>query len=202
MEVLVIARKLAVELSLDAGDRLVATTKAGPLPARLLDLLKAARSDLVAMLKGQAQPPFGAKRPVDCTEVQWDTALLGLHHFLAGGHAGRALACGWSRPDLFSVPDRWSQIRLTGAGWLIGEWDIAAVDAEAITVSPPWSPSSQLKFRRQDDLHRLAAVTKVIPAAVPMPKVVRDSVADEAAISRFEEAAEALFGRGIEVVRR
>jgi hypothetical protein len=132
--------------------------------------------------------------PVDCTEVQWDTALLGLHHFLAGGHAERALACGWSRPELFNVPNRSSQIRLTGAAWLIGEWDVAAVDAEAITVSPPWSQSSQLKFRRQDDLHRLAAVTNVMPAAVPIPKVVRDSAADEVAISRFEEAAEATRG--------
>jgi hypothetical protein len=137
-----------------------------------------------------------------------------LHHFLAGGHAERALACGWSHSELFNVPDRWSQIRLTGAAWLIGEWNIAAVDVEAITVSPPWSPISELKFRRQDDLRQLATATKCTPEALPeaeagvvagvvsyMADKVKVSTSDEAAIARFKAAAEVLFGQGVEVVR-
>jgi hypothetical protein len=216
IEVIAIARRLGVKLSMDGDRKLVAETKAGPLPASLLALLKAARPDLVAILKWRdpEQSPFGIKRPLDATEVQWDAALLGLHHFLGGGWSDWALALGWSHPELFNVPARWSQIRLTGAALLVGEWNIMSIDSGALVVSPPWSPSSQLKFRRHDDLRQLATATKCTQVALPeaeaglvadvvsyMADKVKVSTSDEAAIARFKAAAEALFGQGVEVVR-
>jgi hypothetical protein len=178
-------------------------------------MLKGARDELVHILKWRdpEQAPFGIKRPLDATEVQWDAALLGLHRFIRGGWDKRALALGWSHPELFNVPDRWSQIRRTGAALLVGEWNILSIDSGALVVSPPWSPSSQLKFRRQDDLRQLATATKCTPEALPEAEVglvagvvgyMADKVkvsTDEAAIARFKAAAEALFGQGVEVVR-
>ena len=167
--VLAVARRLGVKLSLDGDGMLVAETKVGTLPATLLAMLKGARDDLVAILKWRdpEQAPFSIKRPLDATEVQWDAALLGLHHFLGGGWSDWALALGWSHPELFNVPARWSQIRLTGAALLVGEWNILSFDCGALVVSPPWSPISQLKFRRQDDLRQLATATKCTPEALP-----------------------------------
>ena len=212
--VLAVARRLGVKLSLDGDGMLVAETKVGTLPATLLAMLKGARDDLVAILKWRdpEQAPFSIKRPLDATEVQWDAALLGLHHFLGGGWSDWALALGWSHPELFNVPARWSQIRLTGAALLVGEWNILSIDSGALVVSPPWSPSSQLKFRRQDDLRQLAPATKCTPEALPeaglvagvvgyMADKVKVSTSDEAAIARFKAAAEPLFGQGVEVVR-
>ena len=214
IEVIAVARRLGVKLSLDGDGKLVAETKAGPLPASLFDLLKRARDDLVHILKWRdpEQAPFGIKRPLDATEVQWDAALLGLHHFLGGGWSDSALALGWSHPELFNVPARWSQIRLTGVALLVGEWNILSIESGALVVSRPWSPSSQLKFRRQDDLRQLATATKCTPEALPeaglvagvvsyMADKVKVSTSDEAAIARFKGAAEALFGQGVEVVR-
>jgi hypothetical protein len=216
MAVIAIARRLGVKLSLDGDGKLIAETKAGPLPASLLDLLKGTRDDLVHILKWRdpERAPFGIKRPLDCTEVQWDAALLGLHRFLGGGWSDWALGLGWSHPELFNVPARWSQIRLTGAALLVGEWNILSIDSEALVVSPPWSPSSQLKFRRQDDLRQLATTAKCTPVALLeaepglvagvvsyMADKVKVSTSDDAAIARFKVAAEPLFGQGVEVVR-
>jgi hypothetical protein len=170
LTVFAVARRLDVRLDLRDG-KLVAATKAGPLPTALLGLLKANRADVVAILEGRAQPPFGARRPRDCTEVQWDAALRGLHHFFAGGWDQQALALGWSHAELFNLPALWSQIRLTGVGWLIGEWNVLAVDGEAISVQAPWSPLSRLAFRRSDELHRAVAV------AEPVAKVLSDAEA-------------------------
>jgi hypothetical protein len=160
------ARNSGVRLSLD-GDKIVA--EAARVPSSVVGQIKAVRPDIVAILKGRdpARAPFGIERPLDCTELQWDTALLGLHHFIAGGHAERGQALGWSHSELFNVPALWSQVRLTGAGWLIGEWQVTSVTAEEITITPPWSPSSQLKFRRQDDLRQLAMATKCALEALP-----------------------------------
>ena len=214
--VLAVARRLGVKLSLDGDGMLVAETKVGTLPATLLAMLKGARDDLVAILKWRdpEQAPFSIKRPLDATEVQWDAALLGLHHFLGGGWSDSALALGWSHPELFNVPARWNQIRLTGAALLVGEWNIMSIDSGALVVSPPWSPSSQLKFRRQEDLRQLATATTCTPEALPeteaglvagvvsyMADKLKVSTSDEAAVARFKAAAEALFGQGVEVVR-
>jgi hypothetical protein len=184
LEALAAARKADVKLSID-GDKLIAET-IGPLPEQLHDLLKGARDDVVHILRWRdpEQAPFGIKRPLDATEVQWDAALLGLHRFIRGGWDKRALALGWSHPD-----------------------------SGALVVSPPWSPSSQLKFRRQDDLRQLATANKCTPEALPeaeadlvagvvsyMADEVKVSISDEAAIALFKAAAEALFGQGVEVV--
>jgi hypothetical protein len=211
--VLAVARKLGVKLRVD-GDKLVATTDVGPLPATLLAMLKGARDDLVHILewRNPEQAPFGIKRPLEATEVQWDAALLGLHRFIRGGWDKRALALGWSHPELFNVPARWNQIRLTGAALLVGEWNILSIDSGALIVSPPWSPSSQLKFRRQDDLRQLATANMCTPEALPeaglvagvvsyVADKVKVSLSDEVAIARFKAAAGALFGQGVEVVR-
>jgi hypothetical protein len=205
------ARKVAVKLSLD-GDRIIAESPYG-VPDEVVEKLRAHRLDVLHILKWRdpAQAPFGVRRPPDATIEQWDAALLGLHHFFAGKWDERAEACGWSHPELFNVPTRWSQIRLTGAALLVGEWNILSIDSGALVVSPPWSPSSQLKFRRQDDLRQLATATKCTPEALPEaePGMVAGivsymadevSISDEAAIARFKAAAEALFGQGVEVV--
>jgi hypothetical protein len=161
------ARRVAVKLGLDA-DKIVAESPYG-VPDGVIVQLRAHRREILHIVKWRdpAQAPFGIKRPLDATEVQWDAALLGVHHFLGGGWSDRALALGWSHPELFNVPARWSQIRLTGAALLVGEWSILSIDSGALVVSPPWSPSSQLKFRRQDDLRQLATATKCTPEALP-----------------------------------
>jgi hypothetical protein len=161
-----------------------------------------------------AEAVFAAKRPIGARKAEWAVALHGLRGFLDQGWADQALLAGWSPAELFNVPALWSQIRLTGVGLLIGEWNILSIDSKALVVSPPWSPISQLKFRRQDDLRQLATATKCAPEALPeadaglvagivscMADKVKVSTSDEAAIARFKAAAGALFGQGVEAVR-
>jgi hypothetical protein len=131
--------------------------------------------------------------------------LRGLKKFLADGWGDQAALLGWSTAELYAVPRVWARVDLTGTALLVGRWQVVDVDAEAITIKPPWS-DSQLKFQRRDDLsYQLAAVTKVEPAAEALPEFTSDllaeevSTSDEAAIARFKAAAEALFGQGVEV---
>jgi hypothetical protein len=155
-------------------------------------------------LREAAQSALSAARPYGASRAEWAEALTGLRAFLDQGWADQALLAGWSLGELFNVPERWSQIHLTGAGLLIGKWQVLAVDSNEIVVSPPWSPSSQLKFRRSDELRQLAiAIAKPEPAAEAPPAAQprpRDLAAEEVAIARFKTAAEAVFGPGIEIM--
>jgi hypothetical protein len=216
------ARRVAVKLGLD-GDKIVAESPYG-VPDGLIEQLRAHRPEILHILKWRdpARAPVGAKRPPDASMDQWDAALLGLHHFLDGGWGKRALALGWSKPELFNLPALWAQISLTGAGWLIGEWQVTSVTAEEITITPPWSPISQLKFRRRDDLRQLPLTTRSEPAtADDLVEAIISSMDDKvevsalperllavmeqepldgaAAIRRFMEIDDALFARGIEM---
>jgi hypothetical protein len=227
LEALAAARKAGVTLIVD-GDNIVA--EASRVPHALVEQLKAARSDILHILKWRdpAQAPFGVTRPPDATIEQWDAVLLGLYRFFAGKWDERAKACGWSDPELYATPKLWSHVSLTGIALLVGEWRVVAVDGEAVTVSPPWSPSSQLKFRHHPLLHRLYG-GKVEPVPDPLPPgaeadlveaVIRSKddkvevsalperllavIGQEpldraAAISRFMEIDNALFARGIEM---
>jgi hypothetical protein len=193
------ARKAGVRLSLD-GDKIVAEARF-EMPDALVEKLRAHRLDVLHILKWRAQPPFGAKRQLGCTELQWDSALLGLHHFLADGWSERAQALGWSEGELFHLPALWSQIRLTGAAWLIGEWNVVEAAAEAITVKPPWS-ESQLKFYRQDDLRQLAVTTRPEPEPEPANDLVEAIVAcmaDKVEVSATLRRLLAVMGRPADV---
>jgi hypothetical protein len=103
-------------------------------------------------------------RPIGCTEKQWAEARDGLERFVNEGWAAKAIELGWSEQELFHLPSNWHRIYETGAAWLIGRWLVVEVDAEAITVKPPWS-TSQLKFRRSDELRQLV----VTPVADTKP---------------------------------
>jgi hypothetical protein len=196
------ARKAGAKLALD-GDKIIAESPYG-VPDEVVEQLRAHRPEILHILKWSdpQQAPFGARRPSGATRDQWEAALLGLYHFLEGGWGDRATALGWSHPELFSLPTLWSQIRLTGAAFLIGEWNVVAVDAEEVTVAPPWSPGSQLKFRRQDDLRQLAAIAVVEPVVGNMSESERDLVeaivgymADRVEVSATPDRLLAVMGR-------
>jgi hypothetical protein len=77
---------------------------------------------------------------------------------------------------------------------------VLAVDGNEIVVSPPWSPSSQLKFRRQDGLRQLAAVTA--PATITLSESERDLVEvvvgymnDKVEVSATPDRLLAMIGR-------
>jgi hypothetical protein len=227
LRALAVARRAGVKLSLD-GDDLIA--EAPEVPADVLAILRPAKADIVRILKWRdpAQAPFGIRRPHDATIEQWDAALLGLHHFFAGKWDEQAKACGWSDPELYATPKLWSQVSMTGIALLVGEWRVVAVDGEAVTVSPPWSPSSRLKFRHRPFLHLLYG-GKVEPVPDPLspgaeadlveviigymddkvevsalPERLLAAMGQEpldraAAISRFMEIDDALVARGIEM---
>jgi hypothetical protein len=130
----------------------------------------------------------GGQGPIGCTEKQWAEARDGLGRFIDEGWAARAIELGWSEAELFQLPSNWHRLDETGAAWLIGRWDVVEVDAEAITVKPPWSTSRLKVYRRQ-----LAAVTKAAPPPARAEPLPRDASADEAAIARLKSAAEDIF---------
>jgi hypothetical protein len=221
---LTVAREAGVTLALN-GDDIVA--RARKVPPEIVEALKAVKPDLVHLLRQRqaAEALFTVERPAGASKAEWTDALRGLRAFLDQGWADIALLAGWSYSELFNVPALWSQIRLTGAAWLIGKWTVMAIDGDAIIVKSPWS-SSQLKFRRQDDLRQLAATaeaaTKVLSesehclveaivaymadkvevSATPrrLLTVMKQEPLDRAAaISRFVEIDDALFARGVEM---
>jgi hypothetical protein len=205
LKAIVAAREAGVRLLLEDG-KLIA--EASEVPPALVAQIRTVRSDLLPLLarREAAQPAFATERPRGARSAEWADALRGLKKFLADGWGDQAALLGWSTAELYAVPRVWARADLTGVALLVGSWQVVDVNAEAITVKPPWS-DSQLKFQRRDDLRcQLAAVAKVEPAAEALPEVASDlladevSVADEAAIARFKAAAEALFGRGVEVV--
>jgi hypothetical protein len=124
--------------------------EAPEVPPGVVVQLQAVRSDILSILalREGAQPALTAGRPLGARAAEWADALRGLKKFVSDGWADQALLAGWSADELYRVRSRWARIDECGAAILIGRWQVVDVDAEAITVKPPWS-SAQLKFYRR-----------------------------------------------------
>jgi hypothetical protein len=219
LKVIVSAREASVRLLLEDG-KLIA--EASEVPPALVAQLRAARSDLMPLLalRKAAQPSFAAERPRGARATEWADALRGLKKFLADGWGDQAALLGWTAAELYAVPRVWARVDLTGAALLVGRWQVVDVDAEAIIVKPPWS-DSRLKLYRRDDLVQPAP--KLVPGVLSESEAalveaivdyMRDKIAvsavperlltvmradEAAAIARFQEIEDALFGRGIAI---
>ena len=90
---------------------------------------------------------FEATRPPDASDDRWQAALRGLSAFVAGGWADQAERLGWTRDELFRVPELWSQIHLTGAALLIGDSEVIEVTPTEIRIRTP-SGATQSFYRR------------------------------------------------------
>ena len=77
---------------------------------------------------------FEATRPPDASDDRWQAALRGLSAFVAGGWADQAERLGWTRDELFRVPELWSQIHLTGAALLIGDREVIGITPNEIRI--------------------------------------------------------------------
>jgi hypothetical protein len=150
------AKAAGVVLTLD-GDGIVLESNKSPLPADVIEQLKAAKPDLLRILEHReaAKAALAAEEPEDCGFVRgdygirvdrWTTATSGLRRFLAGGWGDQAALMGWGVAELYAVPALWSQIHLTGAALLIGDRKVVAVTADSIVIET--RPGSTLKFRR------------------------------------------------------
>jgi hypothetical protein len=62
------------------------------------------------------------------------SARAGRDRFVAEGLAEKALAHGWSKRELFALPERWSRIDQCGVAWLVGERRMIGATADAIAI--------------------------------------------------------------------
>jgi hypothetical protein len=90
---------------------------------------------------------FEAIRPTDVSNDRWQAALRGLQAFVAGGWGQKAEAAGWSRDELFRVPELWSQVHLCGAALLIGDNEVTSVTPTEIRTKN--ASGSSLAFYRR-----------------------------------------------------
>jgi hypothetical protein len=88
--------------------------------------------------------PAAVSRPSEKRRI----ASAGRDRFVAEGWAEKALSLGWSKRELFQLPEHWSRINQTGVAWLIGERRVIEVTADAITIET--HSGSRLKFRRAE----------------------------------------------------
>ena len=61
-------------------------------------------------------------------------ARAGRDRFVTEGWAEKALAHGWSKRELFALPDRWSRVDQCGVAWLVGERRVIGATADAIAI--------------------------------------------------------------------
>ena len=142
-EVLALAQARGVTIRLD-GAELELSADRKP-DSDLLDAIAGRKADIVAFLHPDAvrrrlEAEAGvlrAPRPPDVTDVAWKTAIDGLRAFIAGGYGAEAERCGWTKAELYRVPELWSQIHLTGAGLLIGDREVVENHAERDSNSKP-----------------------------------------------------------------
>jgi hypothetical protein len=80
------------------------------------------------------------RQPPDVSDAHWETAVQGLHAFLASGHGAEAEALGWPRDELYRVPELWSQIWLCGVALLIGDAVVTSVTATEIRIKTVGAP--------------------------------------------------------------
>jgi hypothetical protein len=130
------AKAAGVRLTLDGGDGILLETKAAELPEDVVDLIIAAKSDLLRILEWRdaARAALAAKMPADAYEKRWNKALRGLRRFASEGWADRAALLGWTKDELYRLPERWAAIHLVGAAWLIGDHKVVAVTADNIVI--------------------------------------------------------------------
>jgi hypothetical protein len=93
-----------------------------------------------------------AQRPQDAAGYKWRTAMDGLEVFLLSGQGDEALRLGWTRDELFRVPELWSQIHLTGAGLLVGDHEVISVEANRIQVKTASGAAQSFYRRLEPDL--------------------------------------------------
>jgi hypothetical protein len=74
-------------------------------------------------------------------------ARAGRDRFVTEGWAEKALAHGWSKRELFALPDRWSRIDQCGVAWLVGERRVIGATADAITIET--ASGARLRFYRR-----------------------------------------------------
>jgi hypothetical protein len=151
------AKAAGVKMTLD-GDGIVLETKTPPLPEDIVDLLKAVKPDLMRILECReaarvaltSAPPGGdigfVHGDYGIRVNRWQIVIDGLRRFVSEGWADQAALLGWTKEELYRVPQLWSQIWLTGAALMIGDRKVIAVTADNIVIET--SAGSTLKFRR------------------------------------------------------
>jgi hypothetical protein len=74
-------------------------------------------------------------------------ARAGRDRFVTEGWAEKALAHGWSKRELFALPERWSRIDQCGVAWLVGERRVIGATADAIAIETELG--ARLRFYRR-----------------------------------------------------
>jgi hypothetical protein len=146
-EAIAAATAAGVKLTLD-GDGIIVETETPPLPADVVEALRAVKSDLMRVLEWReaAKSAFDAKPPSGARADIWTKALRGLHRFVWEGWADRAALMGWTKAELYRLPPVWARVDLTGAALLIADRKVIAVSRESIAIRA--GSGSTLKFYR------------------------------------------------------
>jgi hypothetical protein len=146
-EALEAARVAGVRLSLD-GDGVVVETATPPLPAEIVEALRAVKPQVIHVLEWReaAKAAFDAERPSGARLAEWTAAQRGLHAFIWDGWADRAALLGWSRAELYGVPPVWARVDLCGAALLIGDRKVIAITLDTIAIKA--RSASTLRFYR------------------------------------------------------
>jgi hypothetical protein len=139
-EVLTLAKAHGVTIRLDGAElELVADRR----PASgLLEAIANCKADIVALLHPDAvrrrleaeAEVLRAPRPPDVADAHWAAALRGLEAFIAAGHGAEAERLGWTRDELYRLPELWSQIHLCGAALLIGDREVIGITPSEIRI--------------------------------------------------------------------
>jgi hypothetical protein len=87
--------------------------------------------------------PAAVSRPSEKRKIARD----GCDRFVAEGWAEKARAQGWSKRELFALPECWSRIDQCGVAWLIGERRVIEVTEHAITIET--ASGARLGFYRR-----------------------------------------------------
>jgi hypothetical protein len=87
--------------------------------------------------------PVAVVRPSEKQRV----ARAGRDRFVAEGWAENGRTHGWSKRELFALPERWSRIDQCGVTWLVGQQCVIGVMADAIVVET--MTGSRLSFYRR-----------------------------------------------------
>ena len=103
-------------------------------------------SKLLGRDEREAKGGGGATQPC-AQQTSWRcSACAGRDRFVAEGWAEKALAHGWSKRELFALPDRWCRIDQCGVAWLVGERRVIEETADAIAIETELG--ARLKFYR------------------------------------------------------
>jgi hypothetical protein len=146
-EALEAARVAGVRLSLD-GDGVVVETKTPPLPAEIVEALRAVKPQVLQVLEYRevAKAAFDAEKPFGARPDAWMTAQRGLHAFIWSGWGDRAALLGWMKAELYAVPPVWARVDLCGAALLIGDRKVIAITSDTIAIKA--RSGSTLRFHR------------------------------------------------------